>query len=176
MSTPAFTVGVLSSSVCSMSLTPQPVYFDTIDTPIGEMILISDGEFVTGVRPHTGSLAHGVRDPEVLAEAISQLRAYFAGELTKFELPTCQPGTTFQRLVWGELTKIPYGETISYAELARRVQNPSASRAVGSANGRNTLGVIVPCHRVIASDGTLGGYGWGLSRKQWLLDHERGSR
>jgi methylated-DNA-[protein]-cysteine S-methyltransferase len=81
-------------------------------------------------------------------------------------------GTSFQRLVWEGLRAIPYGETISYAELARRIGRPGASRAVGSANGRNPISIVVPCHRVIAADGTLGGYGGGLDRKEWLLQHE----
>lgn len=149
------------------------VYFETIDTPIGEMTLTSDGDFLTDVRPGNRRPAEGVRDPQTLSDAMAQFLAYFAGELTKFDLPIRQPGTPFQQRVWAELMKIPYGETISYAELAERVQKPGAARAVGSANGRNNLGVVVPCHRVIAADGTLGGYGWGLPVKEWLLTHER---
>lgn len=102
------------------------------------------------------------------------LRAYFAGDLTAIEaLPIrFERGTPFQHEVWQALRAIPVGKTISYAELARRVDRPSAFRAVGSANGRNPIAVVVPCHRVIAADGTLGGYGGGLERKRWLLTHE----
>jgi methylated-DNA-[protein]-cysteine S-methyltransferase len=151
-------------------------YFDTLETPIGTILLTSDGDFVTGIRPHGGTPPDGVRDPATLKEAVRQVRAYFAGERTTFDLPIRQPGTTFQQRVWAELSKIPYGQTISYAELAKRVKKPKAARAVGSANGRNHLGVVVPCHRVIAADGTLGGYGWGLAVKEWLLNHERASQ
>ena len=103
-----------------------------------------------------------------------QLAAYFGGELRDFELPLRMAGTPFQHQVWEGLRAIPYGETVSYAELARRIGRPGASRAVGSANGRNPIAIVVPCHRVIAADGTLGGYGGGLDRKEWLLEHRSG--
>ena len=154
-------------------MTTPVIYFDTLETPIGEMLLTSDGDFLTGVQPHTGTPPDAIRDPATLTGAVSQLRAYFAGERTAFDLPFRQPGTMFQQRVWAELARIPYGQTISYSELATRVKQPKAARAVGSANGRNRLGVVVPCHRVIAADGTLGGYGWGLRIKEWLLAHER---
>lgn len=156
-----------------MTPTTHTVYFDTLESPIGELTLTSDGVFLIDVRPGSRRPAEGVRDPESLAEAVAQLRAYFAGELTTFDLPIRQPGTPFQQRVWSELTTISYGQTISYAELAERIQKPGAARAVGTANGRNNLGVVVPCHRVIAADGTLGGYGWGVRIKQWLLTHEQ---
>lgn len=157
-----------------MTATATALYYDTLSSPVGDLLLTSDGECLTGVRMNATPSADAVRDPATLREAVNQLREYFAGERTTFDLSTAQPGTSFQQRVWAELLAIPYGETISYAELARRVGQPTAARAVGSANGRNNLGVIVPCHRVIAADGTLGGYGWGLARKEWLLDHERG--
>lgn len=100
------------------------------------------------------------------------MRAYFAGELQAFDVPLNMAGTDFQRVVWRELRNIGYGEIISYAELARRVDRPGAARAVGAANGRNPISIIVPCHRVIGADGTLTGYGGGLDRKEWLLRHE----
>lgn len=100
------------------------------------------------------------------------MRAYFAGELQAFDLPLNMIGTDFQRVVWRELARIPYGEIISYAELARRVDRPGAARAVGAANGRNPISIVVPCHRVIGANGTLTGYGGGLDRKEWLLRHE----
>jgi methylated-DNA-[protein]-cysteine S-methyltransferase len=111
------------------------------------------------------------RDP-VLTAARRQLDAYFAGKLTEFDLPLAPAGTVFQTGVWDELQRIPYGTTISYAELAGRVGRPGHFRAVGSANGRNPISIIVPCHRVLGSNGSLTGYGGGIDRKRWLLDHE----
>ena len=115
---------------------------------------------------------HGRRDvddvPPVLKETATQLEEYFAGERTDFDLPMELDGTPFQREVWAELTRIPYGETISYGELARRVGRPNGPRAVGQANGRNPIPIIVPCHRVLASNG-IGGYGGGLEVKRALL-------
>ena len=108
--------------------------------------------------------------------ALRQLREYFAGRRIDFDVPLLSEGTPFQRAVWQQLRGIPYAETISYGELARRVGNPKAARAVGSANGANPLPIVIPCHRVIAGDGTLGGFGGGLPTKQTLLDLERRSR
>ncbi len=101
-----------------------------------------------------------------------QLDAYFAGELEEFHLPLAAHGTPFQLRVWNELTRIPFGETISYSELARRLGDPKLVRAVGLANGRNPISIVIPCHRVIGADGSLVGYGGGLERKRWLLEHE----
>ena len=103
-----------------------------------------------------------------------QLAEYFAGERTEFELPLAMAGTEFQRTVWAELRRIPYGETISYGQLAEAIGKPSASRAVGLANGRNPIGIIVPCHRVVGSTGDLTGYGGGIERKRALLEFEKG--
>jgi methylated-DNA-[protein]-cysteine S-methyltransferase len=108
----------------------------------------------------------------VLADAARQLNEYFAGERTDFDLPLSLDGTGFQRTVWSGLQDIPYGETISYGELARRIGQPTASRAVGLANGRNPVSIVVPCHRVVGSNGSLTGYGGGLPRKQFLLGLE----
>lgn len=107
-----------------------------------------------------------------LAICLQQLRAYFRGELRAFDFPMTQEGTPFQQCVWEELRQIPFGKTITYLELSRRLGNEKAIRAVGLANGRNRLSIAVPCHRVIGSDGSLTGYGGGLWRKQWLLEHE----
>jgi methylated-DNA-[protein]-cysteine S-methyltransferase len=109
------------------------------------------------------------RDDQALADAVGQLRAYFAGELRQFNLPLAATGTTFQRAVWDALVSIPYGVTISYGELARMIGNPDAVRAVGAANGRNPLPIVVPCHRVIGGDGTLVGYAGGMRIKETLL-------
>lgn len=141
------------------------------ESPIGRLILECDGDALIGVwlpreRRHARNDADDV--PPVLKQTASQLDEYFAGERTEFDVPMELDGTHFQREVWTELTRIPYGETISYGELARRVGRPSAPRAVGQANGRNPIPVIVPCHRVLASNG-IGGYGGGLTVKRQLL-------
>jgi methylated-DNA-[protein]-cysteine S-methyltransferase len=115
----------------------------------------------------------GRENPTPLAETVRQLRAYFAGELREFDLPLAPAGTPFQLRVWRELRNIPYGQTISYGELARRVGSPKGSRAVGLANGANPISIVVPCHRVIGSSGKLTGYGGGLENKARLLALER---
>ncbi len=142
-----------------------------LDTPIGQLVLESDGNVLVGIwlpraarRPH----GDGHDAPPVLKDAASQLDEYFAHKRTKFDVAMELDGTEFQRAVWRELSKIPYGETISYGELARRVGRPKGPRAVGQANGKNPLAIIVPCHRVVASNG-LGGYGGGLPMKRALL-------
>ena len=157
------------------------VYTTTVESPIGPLTLTSEEGWLTGV--HMADQAHAplrapgwVEDPTPFSRAAEQLEAYFAGELTAFDLPLRLKGTDFQRSVWRGLCAIPYGETISYAELARWVGNAKACRAVGLANGRNPVAVIVPCHRVIAAGGGLGGYGGGLDRKSWLLSHEAAVR
>lgn len=153
-------------------------YCDTFDTPIGALRLVSDGLHLCGLymgeehfdRATTGQpMRH---DSAPFVDIKRQLEAYFAGELRTFDLPLAAAGTEFQKRVWRELCTIPYGQTINYGELARRVGNPKASRAVGLANGRNPISIVVPCHRVIGADGTLTGYGGGLPRKRWLLQHE----
>jgi methylated-DNA-[protein]-cysteine S-methyltransferase len=113
-----------------------------------------------------------VRDDGAFADAIAQLRAYFAGELRTFELPLAPHGTPFQRRVWDALLAIPYGTTTTYGRLAQQLGDPRAVRAVGLANGRNPIPIIIPCHRVIGANGSLIGYGGGLERKQWLLERE----
>ena len=109
----------------------------------------------------------------LLDQLAGELSAYFTGDLTRFTLPLDTPGTEWQQRVWTELVQIPFGKTVSYGELATRLGNPGGSRAVGLANGKNRVSIVTPCHRVIASDGTLHGYGGGLERKRWLLDHEQ---
>lgn len=153
------------------------MYYDTIDTPIGRILLAGDDRALKHVglpdarRPLTVPAAWQ-RDPSRLAEAGSQFAAYFRGELIDFDLPLDATGTAFQKRVWSALEAIPYGSTISYAELARRIDNPKASRAVGLANGANPLAIVVPCHRVIGANGSMTGYGGGLSAKRFLLDLE----
>lgn len=108
----------------------------------------------------------------MLERAARQLAAYFAGELTAFDLPLDGGGTPWQRAVWGQLARIPFGETRSYGELAHALDKPTGARAVGSANGKNPISIIVPCHRVIAGNGALTGYAGGMAAKEWLLAHE----
>ena len=146
------------------------------DSPVGPLTLIADEHALTGLH-FTGydhGLGPGRRDPEapVLAAAAAQLDEYFAAERRDFDLALDLAGTDFQRAVWDELVRIPYGETVSYGEIARRLGRPERVRAVGAANGRNPVAIVVPCHRVIGADGSLVGYGGGLDRKRTLLEHE----
>jgi methylated-DNA-[protein]-cysteine S-methyltransferase len=139
----------------------------TVDTPIGPLLLRADHGRLS--RIEFGAPATCSSDAPPFPEAHAQLHAYFAGELERFELPLGPLGTPFQRSVWDALAEIPYGTTTTYSELAARIGRPAACRAVGAANGRNPLPVIVPCHRVIGAGGGLTGYGGGLERKRHLL-------
>jgi methylated-DNA-[protein]-cysteine S-methyltransferase len=144
-----------------------------IQSPVGLLQLQSDGRAITGVSLEASPGRGLPGQPHALLDrAAEQLQAYFAGELTQFDLPLHLEGTPFQESVWEALRSIPYGETISYAELAQRVGRPTAIRAVGTANGRNPISIIVPCHRVINTGGGLGGYSGGLPHKRTLLDLE----
>ncbi|MEU6302448.1 methylated-DNA--[protein]-cysteine S-methyltransferase [Streptomyces chartreusis] len=148
-----------------------------IDSPYGPLTLVADdgvlcGLYMTDQRHRPAEETFGLRDDTHFAEAEDQLKAYFAGELKEFTLELRMPGTPFQRSVWEQLKKIPYGETRSYGQLADALGNSGASRAVGLANGKNPIGIIVPCHRVVGASGSLTGYGGGLARKQRLLDFE----
>lgn len=156
---------------------PVPTYHTTIASPLGDLLLISTGQALTGVylTPHRHGPTVGgawVRDEAPFAEATRQLSEYFAGARTVFDLPTAATGTPFQQRVWQALCAIPHGRTASYGDIARAIGHPTAVRAVGLANGRNPLSIVVPCHRVIGRDGSLTGYGGGVERKQWLLAHE----
>jgi methylated-DNA-[protein]-cysteine S-methyltransferase len=160
---------------------------DRIDTPIGELVLVADQDgnlravdwtdheprMLRLLRLHYGAdgfKLEPARNPNGLAEAIG---SYFAGDFAAIEtLPVRTAGTSFQRDVWDALRKIPLGVTVSYAELARQIGRPAAVRAVGLANGSNPVGIVVPCHRVIGANGSLTGYGGGIERKRWLLEHE----
>lgn len=149
-----------------------------LEDPIGDLLLLADEQAVTGVElsPHRVQPARAgnwVEGGALLDEAGRQLAAYFAGHRFAFDLPLAPAGTPFQQRVWVALRAIPYGETLSYGALARRLGSPGASRAVGLANARNAIPVIVPCHRVIGANGSLTGYGGGLHRKRWLLAHEQ---
>ncbi|MFW6091792.1 MAG: methylated-DNA--[protein]-cysteine S-methyltransferase, partial [Actinomycetota bacterium] len=155
-------------------------YWSTVDSPIGPLVVTADADGVAGVWMDAPSYwadggppgAH--RDDGALAEVRRQLDEYFAGERTVFDVPLNPSGTPFQLRVWEALREIPYGTVCSYGELAGRLGSPGASRAVGLANGRNPIPIIVPCHRVIGASGALTGYGGGLERKRFLLDLEAG--
>jgi methylated-DNA-[protein]-cysteine S-methyltransferase len=154
------------------------VNFSYLDSPIGTLLIAGDDIAIHFISfPRNGKAQkpreewrESARGP--VGEAIRQLREYFAGARTDFDLPLAPEGTEFQRSVWRRLQEIPYGETISYGELARRIGNPQASRAVGSANGSNPIPIVIPCHRVIGSNGKLTGFGGGLPVKEALLGLE----
>jgi len=153
--------------------------YDIVESPIGRILLTGDERALTGLfmmdgGKHQQALQKGwTRRPGRFADASAQLEEYFAGKRTSFDLPLAPSGTEFQIAVWTELTRIPFGETASYGEVALALgKSLVASRAVGLANGKNPISVIVPCHRVIGADGSLTGYGGGLDRKEWLLRHE----
>lgn len=151
-------------------------HLTTIDSPLGALTLVAQDEALVGVylldQRHLPALDYP-RDDSILSAVQEQLSAYWAGDLKEFALPMTLAGTPFQQQVWAGLTTIPYGQTWSYGQLAAAVGRPGASRAVGLANGKNPISIVVPCHRVVGSTGSLTGYGGGLERKQWLLDHER---
>jgi len=151
----------------------MPLFHGHLDTPLGPLALRWDDED----RLHALSVTpdeHRLDDVAIPATLRQPLDAYFAGSLASLDALHCAaPGTTFQQRVWTTLRLIPPGTTWSYAELARAIGQPTAMRAVGAANGRNPIGIVVPCHRVIGANGTLTGYAGGLATKQWLLDHER---
>jgi methylated-DNA-[protein]-cysteine S-methyltransferase len=157
--------------------------FYYVDSPIGRLMLTSNGTALTGLymnvtrnkptkplAPDDDWVQNGTIDP--LPAAAQQLKEYFSGARREFDLPLKLQGSEFQQSVWHELLKIPFGETRSYGQLAKRLGNPNGSRAVGLANGRNPIAIIVPCHRVIGADGSLTGFGGGIERKEWLLSHE----
>lgn len=148
-----------------------------VSSPVGGIVVTANDEGVTSlefdedtnIEPRSGS----AKATTIVERAAEQLQQYFAGERRDFDLPLAPKGTDFQRAVWAALSRIPYGTTISYKEQATWVGNPKATRAVGSANGRNPIAIVVPCHRVIGSDGRPTGYASGIDRKLWLLEHER---
>ncbi|MCG9553868.1 methylated-DNA--[protein]-cysteine S-methyltransferase [Vibrio sp. Isolate31] len=149
-------------------------YKQLYDAPIGKMIIVSDGEAIIEI-DHVNNDEPITSNPDELCQlATKQLDEYFAGQRTEFDLPLkAIKGTDFQKAAWQALTSIPYGETISYSEQAKRMDNPKAVRAVGGANSKNPFSIVVPCHRVIGANGTLTGYTGGMNRKEWLLDFER---
>lgn len=152
-----------------------------IDSPVGKLLLISEGDFLTGLYFHKESNDFGFlpqgegvqeNDSPIFRETTQQLQHYFEGHLKVFDIPVKFYGTGFQKRVWNELFTIPYGKTVSYLDIAKRMGSPGAVRAVGLTNGKNPISIIYPCHRVIGSNGKLTGYGGGLDKKEWLLRHE----
>ena len=153
--------------------------YTTVASPIDELMITADDEGLTGLfcTPHRGRAEpqeHWRRDDAGLRDVTDQLAAYFAGELTEFDVRLAPKGTAFQSEVWTALREVPYGTTTTYGALARRLDKPiGAARAIGACNGRNPISIIVPCHRVIGADGNIIGYAGGLDRKRWLLAHEK---
>jgi len=153
------------------------IHYRTIDSPIGPLALAGRGQLLTNLRmvnqTYEPNRTNWVPDDRAFPDAVQQLEAYFACERTDFDLELSLAGSEFQRRVWQALLTIPYGETRSYGEIAEQIGASGAARAVGLANGRNPIAIIVPCHRVIGASGSLTGYGGGLERKQSLLELER---
>jgi methylated-DNA-[protein]-cysteine S-methyltransferase len=152
-------------------------YHTTMSSPLGPILLTADESGLTGINFQNGKGAKkpprgSIESKAPFEEAVAQINAYFRGERRDFDLPLSPAGTEFQRSVWNALCRIPYGRTISYGELAKRLGKPTASRAVGAANGRNPLPIVVPCHRVIGSNGRLTGYYGGTHLKEFLLKLE----
>jgi len=154
----------------------KPLLHTTIASPLGELLLLGDGEALHGLYMQRGrkpgTVPSGRREPDAFAAVSTQLSEYFAGRRTSFDLALELTGTPFQLRVWRALREIGYGETLSYAELARRIGRPSASRAVGAVNGSNPISIVVPCHRLVGTSGALTGYAGGVEAKRSLLDFE----
>jgi methylated-DNA-[protein]-cysteine S-methyltransferase len=153
--------------------------FTTVDSPLGRLLAVSDGQSLTHLDMQGGRRPLAVSptwraDAAAFGPLRTQLEEYFAGDRRDFDLPLAPAGNPFELRVWAALVQVPYGQTASYGEIARRLGAPGAARAVGLANGRNPIAVIIPCHRVIGANGSLTGYGGGLDRKRLLLDLESG--
>jgi len=146
--------------------------FTYYNTPIGFARITEDDGFITSIYLLDGEFEETTADTPLLKKTIQQLDEYFKGKRKVFDLPLKQKGTNFQQQVWEQLSKIAYGKTISYAQQSKFMNNPLGIRAIASANGKNHLIIVVPCHRVIGSDGSLTGFGCGIWRKKWLLEHE----
>ena len=159
------------------------IYYHWIESPLGPLLLTSDGQSLIGLhlqgQKYLPQPTQDWCETDQIApftETQQQLADYFTHQRQAFDLPIDPPGTEFQQRVWQLLRQIPFGETLSYGALAQKLGKPTASRAVGAANGRNPIAIIVPCHRIIASNGKLTGYAGGLDRKRWLLEHEKATR
>ncbi|MGI6105094.1 MAG: methylated-DNA--[protein]-cysteine S-methyltransferase [Raoultibacter sp.] len=154
---------------------PSLSYF-VYRTPVGSVSIASDGSSITHVLLGEHTLPGTQKACEITNRAAQELQEYFAGKRFSFDLPLNPKGSDFQKQVWAALQNIPYGETRSYADVAKAIGNPQAQRAVGSANNKNPIHILIPCHRVITSDGKLGGYAAGVTTKQFLLDLERNAQ
>ncbi len=154
-------------------LEANAMYTDYLQTPIGTLKIIASETGVTRIDfLKSKSSSQSVSSNKITKQCKRELEAYFKGKRKSFDFPLDQQGTDFQKSVWASLLKIPYGEVASYQDIANMIDNPKATRAVGAANGKNPLSIVVPCHRIIGSNGTLTGYASGLDRKSWLLKHE----
>ena len=159
------------------------LYIRHVPSPLGLLRVTTSADALVGVavedREGAGELLEASRsaaageEPSILTMACAELTEYFEGRRTRFDLPRVPRGTAFQRAVWSALHDIPFGESVSYAGLAHKLARPGAARAVGAANGRNPILIVIPCHRVVGASGALVGYAGGLERKRWLLEHER---
>lgn len=152
----------------------KPMSVAYLQTPLGIACVEGDAEGIQAVSIKEGELPPAQPIPEDLTHAIRQLSDYFNGQRTVFDLPLNPQGTDFQKKVWEELLKVPFGRTVSYLELSRRLGDEKAIRAVAAANGKNPIWLIIPCHRIIGTDGSLTGYAGGLWRKKWLIEFEKG--
>jgi methylated-DNA-[protein]-cysteine S-methyltransferase len=179
------TTAPTTAAPTTVAAEPDATVHTIVDSPLGPLTLVTRAGGLAGVymtqQRHlppedTFGPRVAVTDVPLLTRTADQLAAYFAGDLRDFDLDMSTSGTPFQRRVWTALRDIPYGETVTYGELAAAVGQPTASRAVGLANGRNPLSIVVPCHRVVGANGSMTGYGGGIERKRWLLDFERGTR
>ena len=149
------------------------IYASTFDAPIGRILLVGRNDELTGLYLDRDPNPAWERDDARLDKVRAQVEEYFEGTRTTFDVALAPQGTPFQLAVWEALLEVGYGETASYADIARRIGKPTAFRAVGAANGRNPISLIIPCHRIVGSSGSLVGYGWGVDRKSWLLAHEQ---
>jgi len=147
-------------------------FIDYLHSPLGWVEIQASNDAITSVILRDEPSPDTSRPSPLTSECIRQLTEYFDGSRAKFDLPVCQHGTEFQQSVWNALKDIPFGKTVSYGNIAKKINNPKSVRAVGAANGKNKVWIIVPCHRVIGANGSLTGYAGGLERKKWLLDHE----
>ncbi len=148
------------------------MYQSFLSSPLGTIRVQSDGAAINAVEFTQQSGTDDASKCSVLRAAVAQLQAYFAGQLTTFDLPLNPTGTSFQRKVWQALEQVDFGKTASYADIAKTIENPKGVRAVGMANSKNPIAIVVPCHRIIGANGTLTGYAGGLDKKAWLLQHE----
>jgi len=154
----------------------HPQFQHFYSSPIGRIKIVADIDCIQAITfiedSETVSNIEGIESPAVIHQCIDELMDYFNGSRTQFTVPIHQSGTDFQQKVWKELYEVPYAKTMSYAELAKKLGDSKVIRAAASANGKNKIAIIVPCHRIIGSDSNLTGYAWGLARKKWLLQHE----